>query len=398
MRGKNMAKNHNHYYNYMRGAFQAGAPSYSIAIHPECPQSPFDMCLTQEALMQILETIGSRPPETGAKIFSPADYFGIETVEFDLNGSFRAGGAVYSPDTRWGMQRIQYHMEQPEIRLWSGDIHSHPGGFGYPSLKSGPGLGDLGYVEEVFKQNEMMEYFLLPILTGAGTGHVIIHPWICRRGNPVELLISRLHVHHDDLRFPKRIFNPDWEQRINRAIVTEPMNYDITEVPRGETETTTQDMQENQTLSSDKTAPMAPMPVQTASRHTDIQADMDQDRVATLPTSPVQEENPCQKTFIRKCLNPDELKKAIEKNPEVKEYTLSYNIILKYDDMICEVNHTDKTGAETPKIFVHVGETRRVFEHHIWDKFAALALEDRLLACCNYCINHMKEERGKGKQ
>lgn len=394
-----MAKNNKHYAHYMREAFQAGMPSYSVATHPECPQSPFDMCLTQKALMQILETVGSKPPETGAKIFSHTDYFGIETVEFDHKGSGRAGGAVYSPDTRWGMERIQYHMQQPEIRLWSGDIHSHPGGFGYPSPKSGPGLGDLGYVEEVFEQNEMMEYFLLPILTGASTGHVVIHPWVCHRGNPVELMTAKLKIHQDDLLFPKRIFNSEWEQRLNQTIAPETKIYETTEAPHATTETTVNATQNCPVPVLSKTAvPLTPMRSHLPAGSDDTHADARQDKATFIPPLFAQEDNRQQGMPPKRCLNPDKLNQVIKDCPEVKAHVINYTIILSYEEMICEVHYTDKRGAEVPEIYVYAGGVRRTFHNRIWDKFPALALEDRLLACCNYCINHMKEEVGKVKQ
>ena len=68
-----------------------------------------------------------------------------------------------------------------ETRLWTGDVHRHPGRFGLPSGRSGKALGDEGYVDEVFEQNETMQWFLLPILTQTGNDEIVIHPWLRHR-------------------------------------------------------------------------------------------------------------------------------------------------------------------------------------------------------------------------
>lgn len=180
------------------------------------PKAPFPMCFTASAAEEILRTIGSRPPETGAKLFGPKDHVGIDVVEFDIHGSQRAGGTVYSPDVQWGNRRVDHHLDQKDIRVWTGDGHSHPGSMGHPSGKSGVGLGDLGYVEQVFHMNEWMQYFCLPIFTFGEAG-VRIHPWIICRDNPfVPLLAPEVRICPAS-EFPDRQYNPVWEARINRT-------------------------------------------------------------------------------------------------------------------------------------------------------------------------------------
>jgi molybdopterin/thiamine biosynthesis adenylyltransferase len=189
-----------------------------VGEHPDYPKAPFAMCFTREALCALVDSVGVRPPESGAMGFSPADHMGFDLVEFSSSGSANSGGAVYRPDSEWGLSRCQHHQNQPveAMRLWSGDLHSHPGGMGHPSGKSGRALGDLGYVEEVFEMTEWMEWFFIPILTGTGTDDVTIHPWVCRRGRPVELMIADLQVCSAS-RFPKRVFNADWQERCAKA-------------------------------------------------------------------------------------------------------------------------------------------------------------------------------------
>lgn len=199
-------------------AGQHGLIMCRIGEHRDYPRAPFPMCFTRQAFCTILDTVGILPPESGAMGFSHADTVGFDLVEFSAKGSANSGGAVYRPDSEWGMSRCEFHQDQPAeaMRLWSGDLHSHPGGFGFPSGKSGPAMGDLGYVEEVFEMTEWMEWFFIPILTGTGTDEVTIHPWVCRRGRPVELMIAELVI-CDPRHFPKRVFNPDWEERARLA-------------------------------------------------------------------------------------------------------------------------------------------------------------------------------------
>jgi molybdopterin/thiamine biosynthesis adenylyltransferase len=203
-------------------------PSWRVGRHPGARQSPVPMCFTQKALNELLLTVGSKPPETGAKGFGPKDRLGFDRIEFDVAGSESAGGAVYSPDVAWGEARTQFHMDQEgeRMRLWSGDLHSHPGGHGRPSGKSGPGLGDLGYVGEVFAQNETMLWFLLPILTETANGMVTIHPWICHRDAVHQPMIAQLLVCESD-DFPSRAFNPEWLALVERPAVTEVV-FDVT--------------------------------------------------------------------------------------------------------------------------------------------------------------------------
>jgi hypothetical protein len=178
--------------------------------------APFPMCFTPDAMNELLRTVGSRPPESGAKGFGPIEQFGFDHIEFDAQGSSRATGAVYSPDAEWGMERLRYWMQKArdDIKVWTGDLHSHPGTMGWPSAKAGKALGDLGYVEEVFAENETMQFFAMPILTQTGVGkEVVIAPWIISRDRPDKPMLAELKICAAS-EFPKRVFNPAWEARV----------------------------------------------------------------------------------------------------------------------------------------------------------------------------------------
>lgn len=186
---------------------------WRVIQHTDFPKAPFDLCFTPDALEELLATVGARPPESGAKGFGPTDRLGFDRVEFDNLGSSTAGGAVYSPDVSWGNERCEHYLSLPEpkTRLWTGDIHSHPGSFGLPSGRAGKALGDLGYVDEVFEQNEAMQWFLMPILTQTATEEIVIHPWVRHRNG--TLLTAKLRVCKVK-QFPPREFNPEWEQNL----------------------------------------------------------------------------------------------------------------------------------------------------------------------------------------
>ena len=197
-------------------------PRWRVARHPWAPQAPFPMCFTPAALEALLDSVGRYPAETGAKGFGPKDRIGFDVIEFDDGGSRQAQGAMYSPDVPWGEDRCQHHLEQPDdaVRLWTGDLHSHPGHAARPSVKVGEALGDLGYVEAVFAANEAMECFFIPILTGGATGDVLIHPWMCHRSEPFRPFIAELSVRAAD-EFPERPFNPQWLVSIDLAASAE---------------------------------------------------------------------------------------------------------------------------------------------------------------------------------
>ncbi len=200
-----------------------GGITVTFRTHPGFKPAPFDMCFTRGALEEFVRTVGKLPPESGAKGFGPKDQMGFDVIEFDEPGSRAAGSAIYRPDVNWGESRCKFHVNQPdsELRLWSGDLHSHPGGYAEPSPKSGKGLGDLGYVEEVFNRNETMEYFHMPIATGTGpdSNEVEISPWVVQRGrngSPPQLFIAEGRV-CEVSDFPKRVLEPEFEARVASA-------------------------------------------------------------------------------------------------------------------------------------------------------------------------------------
>ncbi len=197
-------------------------------------RAPFPMCFTQDALERLLWTVGKRFPESGAKGFGPKDHLGFDVIEFDRRGSNLAGGVMYAPDVDWGESRRVHHLSQPgdRMRLWTGDAHSHPGHMGTPSRRSGPGLGDLGYAQLVFEENEWMEWFLIPILTGVCTDEVTLHPWVVHRSEPDVPMIADGALVCEPDEFPERTFNPVWLARQDEPVEEEPEQVEVLEAPQ----------------------------------------------------------------------------------------------------------------------------------------------------------------------
>lgn len=189
-------------------------PQCFVARYPHYPAAPFPMCFTRLALDILLLTVGRKDPETGAKGFSPLDRFGFDVIEYDRKGSEAHDLIMYTPNANWGLRRLTFHLNAAKTRVWSGDIHSHPGGLGTPSSEEKLGHGDLGYVHAFFEQNEWAEWFLLPILTHTGPAatQVVLHPWVCKRANPVDLFTTDVRVCNPN-QFPRREFNVEYERR-----------------------------------------------------------------------------------------------------------------------------------------------------------------------------------------
>ena len=210
---------------------QERSTGWRVGEHPGVERAPFSMCFTPRAFAAVLRTVGCRRPEAGAKGFGPLGAMGIDVVEFDQDGSAAATGGVYSPDHEWGGWRQEFHLNRSDesARVWTCDIHSHPGAFGSPSPARDLGKGDLGYVKEVFRQNEWMKWFMIPILTGTGRdgGEVVVHPWVCLRDErdgaddaEPRLMIADLRI-CDVSEFPEREYREEWERKADAQPLTD---------------------------------------------------------------------------------------------------------------------------------------------------------------------------------
>lgn len=198
---------------------------------PDAVRSPVPFCMTPAAVEDALASIGTHPPETGALLYGPPDHFGVDWIDYDIRGSARASGTVYAPDDAWCTERVNHHLDANPLRLWSGTAHSHPGQYGRPSPKAGRALGDLGYVEEVFRRNPPMQFFAIPILTGTGSGRVTLWPWIAERADEgVALYLTEFRI-CDVSEFPLRQLNPFWEAEQEHSRKTAPQELPSNNAP-----------------------------------------------------------------------------------------------------------------------------------------------------------------------
>lgn len=139
--------------------------------------------ITEHALSLILNTVGSRLPECGGKLYSPCERDnGIDLFEFDPASG--RDHEIFSPNTAWGNERVEFWDKHRDRHRWCGDLHSHDAyENGFLSRKIGPAQGDLGYIEAVFESNPDLDKFYAPVLTFDPDRVPVIWSWVCYRKN-----------------------------------------------------------------------------------------------------------------------------------------------------------------------------------------------------------------------
>lgn len=152
--------------------------------------------LTPNVVEEITETFLGATPEAGGKLFGPSDRLGVDRFEFDEAGSENATSTVYAPDVTWGEERVRFWLQQesPEQRFWYGDIHLHPGNWGWPSRASGPAKGDLGYAAAVLAANSAMDKFYIPIVTKEDAATLKLWSWVVTRADPTRAQYAPLEI------------------------------------------------------------------------------------------------------------------------------------------------------------------------------------------------------------
>ncbi len=155
------------------------------------PPVPTSFRITEEVLQAIRETIGSRPAENGGALGGDPEDGVVRHFHFD-EGSARTR-ATYSPEVGQLNRLFKEDWNPRGIRLM-GFVHSHPGGFGRPSM------GDEVYATDILGAVEDMGYLMLPIvMTEPDTGRFELRPHVAvpaRRG--VEIRPLELEVVSED--------------------------------------------------------------------------------------------------------------------------------------------------------------------------------------------------------
>lgn len=142
---------------------QESSPRYPVQTQSQINQNiPSAMVITRDVFLNITQSIGSRPAESGGMLGGAEDSNKISHFEFDTLSS--CTGATYTPDTKSLNRKLDNVWNPNGIRL-KGMIHSHPGHYAQPSS------GDLIYAERFLKSIDDLDYFYMPIVIPA-THHV----------------------------------------------------------------------------------------------------------------------------------------------------------------------------------------------------------------------------------
>lgn len=127
------------------------------------------LILHADVLLQILNTVGNFPAETGGAM--GGNDGGREITHFHFDKKSNNSGVTYSPDHKTLNNLFQEQWNPAGIRL-HGFIHSHPG------LMNRPSLGDEIYAEKILKAIKDLDRLWLPIInTVPGKGLFKMTPW-----------------------------------------------------------------------------------------------------------------------------------------------------------------------------------------------------------------------------
>lgn len=138
--------------------------------------------LKESAYKQIMETIGSLPPETGGMLFGTGEEQVIEEFVFDPHG--RRSGAAYDPDFRFYDKTIKRMWKKHGLRL-VGCIHSHPRGAKFLSGRYSRNTGDIAYIEQILSEFPELDHFIAPIIFSSSDGkNEAVHCFVVPRENP----------------------------------------------------------------------------------------------------------------------------------------------------------------------------------------------------------------------
>lgn len=138
------------------------------------------MKLSQNVYSQIMNTVGSLPPECGGVLGAKEDGI-ITEFYFDEHGLSSANG--YAPNVQM-INNMLINDWMPRGILMVGIVHSHSNGNGVPSC------GDISYGIRILDALDTVDRFYLPIVaekenTMHLNGYVIMrdneHGFVCRK-------------------------------------------------------------------------------------------------------------------------------------------------------------------------------------------------------------------------
>lgn len=136
----------------------------------------------RDVMRDIMNQVGSRPPETGGIFVGPIGSMDVTHFHFDQKAN--CSGGTYSPDcdtlrhllkTEWREQGLDF----------KGFAHSHPNRFDHLSS------GDLQYIHRLLAINPEDDYFVAPIVIPSEFRLV---PWMVLRGPDCPPVPGVLHI------------------------------------------------------------------------------------------------------------------------------------------------------------------------------------------------------------
>ena len=111
--------------------------------------------MDHQVINDIMNTIGSRPPESGGILLGPVGTNEVTGFYFDQGG--KCSFATYSPDHVSLMRKMKEEWLPAGIDM-KGFVHSHPGRLDWLTG------GDLTYINRLLDKNGDMEMLIAPVV------------------------------------------------------------------------------------------------------------------------------------------------------------------------------------------------------------------------------------------
>lgn len=173
-----------------------GDPSGDDAPHPghrgEMPHAKPRYILSENVLISIMETIGSRRAESGGVLGGDRTSNSVSAFHFDDGAKCNA--AAYSPDHHYLNTVLFPTVWKPQGIKLIGFVHSHP------SFIRRPSGGDLIYAEAILKAIPELDSLFVPIvMTVPDTGRFAFLPYaVIRQEKGVAVVDAECRVIHQD--------------------------------------------------------------------------------------------------------------------------------------------------------------------------------------------------------
>lgn len=151
--------------------------------------------ILRSAYDAILQTVGSRLPESGGILLGSREDFVVQKFVFDSSGS--TSSAAYDPDIASINRIIKDEWKQNRLALL-GFIHSHPRGVSRLSGDWGNNTGDIGYTKAILKAVKDLKKFLVPIMYSPKDGGKLeVFPYVAYSGDEDNYVSAEWHVLDD---------------------------------------------------------------------------------------------------------------------------------------------------------------------------------------------------------